>query len=101
MLIQKIILGKFPSQIFDIILNDYDCNISIYLKNDKYYFDLISNDKKIVAGVKINYGCLLLNYPYLRTIFNGNFVILNENNDTIINYENFGNITNLYFLTEN
>ena len=97
---QKITLENTPNQTFDIILNEQECTISIYLKKELYYFDLISNGINIVSGVKINFGSVLLSYPYFETIFNGNFIIANENNNEVIDYNNFGTITNLYYVYE-
>lgn len=100
LIIQKIILNNVPSQNFNVILNDQDCDINIYLKGNDYYIDLISNGNPIIFGVKIGYGNLLLNYPFLNTLFNGTLTMLNENNTTIIDYNNFGSITNLYYFYE-
>lgn len=97
---QKIILQNVPSQTLNIVLNNQDCTIEILLLGEHYYFSLELNNEKIVSNVKINFGCILLNYQFLKTKFNGNFIFINEDDNTLINYNNFGNITNLYYVYE-
>lgn len=71
---QIIPLQSAPSQSLAIVLNNQDCEISIYQKSTGLYFDLLSNGEIIVTARYCANGVKIVRRP--DSVFVGDFMFV-------------------------
>lgn len=85
---QEIPLIPEPSQEVSIILSNQDCIITIYMRGEYYYFDLVVNDVSLVEGQICSIGVNLIPFSYLG--FNGAIFFSDLENGDTLDYKGFG-----------
>lgn len=91
-------LERIPNQTFEIILNDQDCKIHLYTRDEFLFFDLDVSDAPFFYGAICYDRTRIL--PISRDSFNGNFIFrdtLARNNPE---YSKLGERYILYYLTD-
>jgi len=92
-----------PNQSLNVVVNQQNCTINLWTKGaiNYVYMDLFLNNNPIILGRKLTLTGVLP-YPYLQSVFNGNFAMLNTNGNIDINpdYKLFGITQQLIYYTQ-
>ena len=90
-----------PNQNLAVVLEQQNCIINLLTRGDRVYFDLFFNNKPIILGRQLSIAPILP-YKYIQNLFNGNFIILNNNGDlsTLPDYKLFGISQSLIYYTK-
>ena len=90
-----------PNQSLSVVLKQQNCKINLLTRNNITYFDLFLNNQTIILGKKLTISPILP-YKYIQQIFNGNFIIFNNdgNINTEPNFKFFGINQSLIYYTQ-
>jgi hypothetical protein len=90
-----------PNQNIVVVLNKQNCIINLLTRGNRVYFDVLLDNNPIILGRQLSITAVLP-YKYIQNIFNGNFIILNNdgNLDTLPDYRLFGISQSLIYYTE-
>lgn len=90
-------LEQIPNQIFEIILNQQDCTIHLYVRGDYLYFDLeIANEPFFYGAICLDRTPVL---PVQKETFNGNFLFIDTLGRQHPEYTKLNDRYKLYYLT--
>lgn len=57
-------LSAIPAQEFPIILDNQDCTVSLYMRGNHYYFDLLVSGSAVYTGILVQTGESLTPFQY-------------------------------------
>ena len=90
-------LEQVPNQQLEIILNNQDCKLHLYVRGDYLYFDLE------IASEPFFYGAICYDrtkiLPVQRETFNGNFIFIDTLSNNNPEYTKLSDRYKLYYLT--
>ncbi len=89
-------LEQIPNQIFEIILNNQDCTIHMFLRGDYLYLDLMLDNEPVFYGAICYDRTKIL--P-VNSIFKGNFIFIDNLGRHKPEYEKLNDRYKLYYLT--
>ncbi|MDY5050855.1 MAG: hypothetical protein SPF17_05475 [Candidatus Mucispirillum faecigallinarum] len=93
----EIPLEQIPNQKFEIILNQQDCTIHLYVRGDYLYFDLaISNEPYFYGAICLDRTLIL---QMQKDTFNGNFIFIDTLGKEHPEYTKLNDRYKLYYLT--
>jgi len=91
-------LLNIPNQLFNITLNNQDCTVQLWAKNDRTYIDLYIQDVSIILGQICIIGGYILQYDWFP--FVGDLFFISRSLD-YPNYPDFGINTFLIYTDYN
>lgn len=89
-------LEQIPNQEFEIILNNQDCTIHLFLRGDYLYLDLMLDNESVFYGAICYDRTKIL--P-VNSIFKGNFIFIDNLGRHKPEYEKLNERYKLYYLT--
>lgn len=93
----EIPLEKIPNQQLEIILNNQDCTIHLYMRGDYMFLDLaISNTPYFYGAICYDRSNIL---PVQKEAFNGNFIFIDTLSNTNPQYAMLNDRYKLYYFT--
>lgn len=89
-----------PNQSLNVVLSNQNCTINLQTRNNKVFMDLFLNNVNIIYGRKLSITPVLP-YNYMQSEFIGNFFLLNDDGNFIIDpdYRLFGISQSLIYYT--
>ncbi len=94
----EIPLEQVPNQQLEIILNNQDCKLHLYVRGDYLYLDLE------IASEPFFYGAICYDrtkiLPVQKETFNGNFIFIDTLNNEAPEYTKLNDRYKLYYLTD-
>lgn len=89
-----------PNQSLNVVLSNQNCTINLQTRNNKVFMDLFLNNVNIIYGRKLSITPVLP-YDYMQSEFIGNFFLLNDDGNVIIDpdYRLFGVSQSLIYYT--
>lgn len=93
----KIPLEQIPNQEFEIILNNQDCTIHLFLRGDYLYLDLMLDNEPVFYGAICYDRTKIL--P-VNSIFKGNFIFIDNLGRHKPEYTKLNERYELYYLDE-
>jgi hypothetical protein len=94
----QIPLTSTPSQTCQVVLNDQNCQIAVYVKSEHLFFDLAINDVDIVNAVICKNVDFLVCRDYVGFI--GNLFFIDTQGDNDPTYDQLGSRYKLVYLNE-
>lgn len=93
-------ISAITNQSLNIVLSNQNCTINLLTRNKHVFIDLFLNNVNIIYGRKLSITPVL-SYPYLQSIFTGNFILINNDGNTIQepDYRLFGITQSLIYYT--
>lgn len=94
-------IAAVPNQSLNIVLSNQNCTIDLLTRNGHVFMDLFLNNVNVIYGRKLSITPVL-SYNYLQSIFLGNFILVNNDGNTIQepDYTLFGITQSLVYYTQ-
>lgn len=81
-------LSPIPAQSFKVVLSGQDCEVSLYLRGEHFFLDLIVDGQTVQTGAIVNEGASIISAP--NAIFSGSLAIVDMLGDDEPQYAELG-----------
>jgi hypothetical protein len=81
-------LSPIPSQSFKVVLSGQDCEVSLYLRGEHFFLDLVVDGQTVQTGAIVNEGASIISAP--NAIFSGSLAIVDMLGDEEPQYAELG-----------
>lgn len=81
-------LSPIPSQSLKVVLADQDCEISLYLRGENFFLDLIVNGETVQTGAIVNEGASIISAP--NALFSGGLAVVDMLGDDAPEFSGLG-----------